>query len=75
MLKSCVTRGDKSEVVIQCHCCNKDITLIVPTSGLLKRQRGDLIQDCFPDMSSADRELFVSATCDDCFNEMFGEED
>lgn len=34
-------------------------------------QNGMKIQDAFPEMSVADREILISGTCDECFNTLF----
>ena len=67
----------KIDVRITCTSCKKEYTLInVPLEGLVKRYRDrEMIQNCFPSMPIADRELFVSGICDDCYTSMIGEEE
>lgn len=49
-------------------------TLVVDKDKLARwQQRGELIQDVFPELSPADRELLISQTCNACFHELFRE--
>lgn len=58
---------------VLCHHC-QDIKFIeVSDAGFIAWQSGMLIQDALPELSDAERELLISATCDDCWTEMFGE--
>jgi len=56
-----------STVAIQCPFCGKTSLLKVSNAGLRARMAGALIQVAFPAMPVADRELFVSGICKDCF--------
>lgn len=60
-------------VPCKCSICRKQVILPLPTSGIQKRNEGGLIQDCFPDLSPALREMLVSGTCPECWDEMFKE--
>ena len=62
-------------VEIKCKLCDEIKLLKLSDSGLKKLYKGELIQRVFPDLSAGDRELIVSATCNDCFNEMFPKEE
>ena len=61
--------GDDENVVIEgaCVSCRKPWEVKAPLAGVIARQNGALIQVAFPKMSAAERELFVSGICDDCF--------
>lgn len=38
-------------------------------------QTNTKIQDAFPELSVADREILISGTCDECFHKLFSSED
>lgn len=61
--------GDSKNVIIEgtCVSCGKDWSVKAPLAGVIARQNGALIQVAFPNMPAAERELFVSGICDDCF--------
>ena len=65
------------DVRITCQQCKQEHTLKdVPLEGLIKRYRDrEMIQNCFPSMPVADRELFISGICDDCYTVMIEEEE
>jgi len=44
-------------------------------SGLAKREAGELIQYCFPSLSSGEREQVLTGTHPECWDEMFGKLD
>ena len=64
-------------VTVRCLLCNTEYILLV------NREDWDLyhspcrphIQDLFPYLSPDERELLISGTCNECWNEMFGGED
>lgn len=56
----------------KCSQCDKSFDLEVEKEDFVKYTNGAFIQDCFPYLSTADRELLISSTCGDCFDEMFG---
>lgn len=61
-------------VKVYCIICNTEHTILV------NREDWDLynspcrphIQDIFPYLSPADRELLMSGICDECFTNLFG---
>lgn len=63
-------------LVIKCRLCGKLFEITVNTDDWLdfKFGRGH-IQDIFPYLTAAERELILSNTCDDCFTKLFSEED
>jgi hypothetical protein len=61
-------------IEVTCRNCNKDYSVGVSVEGHEKWEEGELIQDALPELSSGERELLISGTCDDCWDEMFPEE-
>lgn len=67
--------GRLTRVVIQCRSCRGEFDFQVETSKLSRWANGvEKIQKVFPEMPAGDRELFISGTCDTCFDLMFLEE-
>ena len=72
-----------TEINCTCNWCDKQQTFTVPV-GLAnsyfqweeKYLAGDepdeSIRDIFPDMSADDREMLISNTCGDCWDNFFG---
>lgn len=61
----------KIDVRITCVACKKEQTIKdVSLDGLVYRVNGGKIQNCFPNMPIAERELFISGTCGSCFKKM-----
>lgn len=60
-------------VIIPCVECRETQHILASEDGLLKRQEGRSIQECFPEMSASEREMFISGICGDCWDKMFGE--
>lgn len=58
-------------VLFQCNWCNKKTVLMLPVDGIAKYRNGTVVQDSFPDLSPAERELIISNTCEGCWNKMF----
>jgi len=63
--------GEKMIVEVTCHSCSKNHSIKVPLAGHAQWMDGELIQDALPELSSGERELLISGTCDDCWDEMF----
>ena len=67
-----IKQGRKKMIVeVACCICNKDHSIKVPLAGHAQWMDGELIQDALPELSSGERELLISGTCDDCWDEMF----
>jgi len=62
---------EKMIVEIECHICNKDHSIKMSFTGHAAWMEGELIQDALPELSSGERELLISGTCGDCWDEMF----
>ena len=63
--------GEKMIVEIECRFCNKDHSIKMSFAGHTAWTEGELIQDALPELSSGERELLISGTCGDCWDEMF----
>lgn len=63
-------QGDTSKV--SCVQCGKSHDLPVTTEQLLRWKSGELIQNAMPQLTKADRELFVSGVCGTCWISLFG---
>lgn len=63
-----------ASVSIQCHMCAHVYTFSLPEAALIEwrsPERTRTIQEIFPDLPPAARELFLSQTCDSCFKTLF----
>jgi len=60
---------------VECRVCHKDRSVDVPVEGYLRWRSGELIQDALPSLSLAERELFISGTCGECWDRMFSDLD
>ena len=60
-------------VNIQCRLCGETKQVVVDPLDMKKwKEEGAFIQDALPYLSPAYRELLISATCGECFDNMFG---
>ena len=59
---------------IACQHCNEVQTISAPAVNFLAWESGQAyIQDALPMLTSSEREMLISQTCDDCWIEFFGE--
>lgn len=58
-----------------CHVCGTSSVLKIRRNELDRWKRGDYIQDAFPTMTPADREMLISGTHPACWNSLFSEDD
>lgn len=58
---------------IKCISCNQVYTIPVTDKQLAEWKAGKLAQDCFPNLSAAQREILISGLCNNCFNDLLGE--
>ena len=64
----------KVGITVTCQRCGKEQpTIEIDHWNLVRWRDGAKIQDCMSQLTPAERELLITATCDKCFNEMFGE--
>lgn len=54
-----------------CSICEKRSILRVDAASYQLWQSGMLVQDAFPNMDHATREMFISGTHPECWNSMF----
>jgi hypothetical protein len=68
--------GNSIEVTtLPCMVCGTRHTFTLNYGAYMRWQRGQYVQDCFPEMSPGDREILINGTCDECFNQLFPAED
>lgn len=65
-------QDDQLTLGIDCACCGQTTEMTVSLKAYNSWITGTLIQEAFPDMPPADRELFISRTCGTCWQDMFG---
>ena len=65
------------EMQVSCRMCRKTHSLKVRVEDYLTFDSPDRphIQDIFPYLTPAERELLISGTCEECWNKMFGGDD
>ena len=56
----------------KCPICGAVTEVRVSASGLFRYNNGDLIQNAFPEVSAAEREVIISGMCPKCQETMFG---
>ena len=60
---------------VYCSHCGAEHVILINPEDIIRWQSGELIQDCMPYLSKADRELLISRTCGNCWTNMFGEDE
>jgi hypothetical protein len=60
---------------IECLICHKSYLIAADPYDLADWRNGKYIQDAMPYLSAAERELFISKTCEPCFDDLFPEEE
>ena len=60
---------------MNCIKCKSEHKVSLNGSDLFQFNQGKYIQDAFPYISQGLREMMMSGICDNCFKEMFPEED
>ncbi len=73
--KSYKELGDKIELTYQCFMCNKDNVIVVDKVKYNRFLAGAFAQNVWPELSSGDREVLISGTHNECWNEMWPDED
>jgi hypothetical protein len=58
---------------IDCCVCNENFKIEVKDRDYENYKNGLLVQTAFPYLSVDDRELIISKTCSDCFDDLFCE--
>ena len=70
-----IAANNRKPVSISCSHCLAEYSVMVNPEDIIRWQSGDYIQDCMPYLSAAERELFISRTCDNCWKNLFGDDD
>jgi len=61
---------------VRCKLCNKEYAILLDERDYDAWQNRDrYIQDVLSYLTAAERELLISETCDDCWKNLFGEDD
>lgn len=62
----------KTDVMIECKFCQAFYTVSVNQDAYKNWKDGEgFIQDLMPNLSSSERELLISKTCDECWKAIF----
>lgn len=61
----------KISISTTCPYCHKKYIVNVEEQDYHDWTYKRLVQECFPYLSSAERELLISGTCKECWNKMF----
>ena len=68
--------ADKKSYDIVCKSCGQEYNILANQKDVLDWMEGHkYIQDALAYLSSAERELFISQTCNTCWTEMYGIDD
>jgi len=70
-------RGEEEKVKITkiCMVCRKQSEIVVPKNRYNLWRHGNVrVQDAFPDLTQAQREILITGTHDDCWKALFQEE-
>ena len=66
---------DKRPMSVTCKQCGAEHSIMVNPHDVLKWQAGHYIQEVMDYLSSAERELIISQTCDVCWKSMWGDDE
>jgi hypothetical protein len=68
---------DDWELMLELEClhCDYETKVWVREADYIAWHNGQLIQESFPYLSDSQRELMISATCNECWNKFFPDED
>lgn len=61
-------------VTLSCYCCGNNVRMNIVPSDYWDWKQGKHIQDAMPYLNAGEREMFISRTCNKCFEKMFGDE-
>ena len=63
---------DQTVYRIRCQLCDKEQSIIADKNDILAWMTGEkYIQDALSYLSAADREMFISNTCGDCWDKLY----
>jgi len=60
-----------TEFEFDCWRCRSKFTVLADENDVRRRNNGELIQDCMSYLTIDERELFISSTCGECFDELY----
>lgn len=69
------TEGERVTVTKTCCVCGKEASVTVDREGYDRWIGGAHVQHVFRDMSADDREILISGTHPECWDELFGKVD
>lgn len=58
-----------------CAHCGIVYDLMINPEDIIRWQAGEPIQNCMSYLTAGERELLISRTCDNCWNNLFGGND
>ncbi len=61
--------------IVKCRDCGKEFKFNLNPKDIERWKEGELIQNVFPNLSAEERELFISHTCGECWEKMFGNDE
>lgn len=68
--------NNKETIIIAiCPCCGRDYEIEVNEEDYWDWQDGELVQNAFPYLSAAEREMLISGICPKCWEKTFGGEE
>ena len=67
--------SEKVRLTINCVMCSNNKYVVANTADVRSWEEGMVIQNAMPELSASDRELLISGTCNDCWNNLFGGHD
>ena len=63
--------SETGHTVVDCIHCGETYHIQVALDDLEAWENGELIQEAMPYLTAGERELFISGTCDNCWENMF----
>ena len=63
------------EYGLKCWRCGNEVVVMAYEMDVAHYQAGAYMQDALPYLTAAERELFISGSCDDCWKIMFPNSD
>ena len=61
------------QIIATCVRCGESTIINAVIADLIKWKNGECIQNAMPYLNADEREILISKTCGDCFDEIFGE--
>ena len=58
---------------IECRNCRTNYQIVAPVAAIHAWLQGEYIKDALPMLSIDERELLISQTCNNCWEEMFSD--